>query len=84
MTEGGSVFVTPQLFDRIVASPRALIAIDTPRGEQILAQFRHFAVRSGNSIYAWNDSNGIASLREGGMSVPGSSRLPEALRESGV
>jgi hypothetical protein len=78
--EPGSVFVTPQLFERIVASPRSLLAIDTPRGDEILAQFRHFAVRSGSSIYAWADGGGIASLREGGVSVPGSQRLPEALR----
>lgn len=78
--EPGPVFVTPQLFERIVASPRALVAIDTPRGAEVLAQFKHFAVRSGNSIYAWSDDDGIASLREGGVSVPGSARLPEALR----
>ena len=78
--EQGPVFVTPQLFERIVASPRALVAIDTPRGAEVLAQFKHFAVRSGNSIYAWSEDGGIASLREGGVSVPGSARLPEALR----
>jgi hypothetical protein len=78
--EAGPVFVTPQLFERIVASPRALVAIDTPRGAEVLAQFKHFAVRSGNSIYAWGEEGGIASLREGGVSVPGSARLPEALR----
>jgi hypothetical protein len=78
--ESGSLFVTPQLFDRVVSSDRSLIAIETPRGAEILAQFRHFAVRSGNSIYSWNESDGIASLRETEVSVPGSARLPEALR----
>lgn len=78
--EAGPVFVTPQLFERIVASPRALVAIDSPRGDEVLAQFKHFAVRSGNSIYAWSEEGGIASLREGGVTVPGSTRLPEALR----
>lgn len=79
-SEQGPLFVTPQLFERIVASPRTVVAIDTPRGAEVLAQFKHFAVRSGNSIYAWSEDGGIASLREGGVSVPGSSRLPEALR----
>ena len=78
--ESGSLFVTPQLFDRIVSAERSLIAIETPRAAEVLAQFRHFAVRSGNSIYAWNESDGIASLRESEVSVPGSARLPEALR----
>ena len=78
--ESGALFVTPQLFDRIVSSERSLVAIETPRGAEVLAQFRHFAVRSGNSIYAWNESEGITSLRESEVSVPGSTRLPEALR----
>jgi hypothetical protein len=75
-----SAFVTPQLFERIVSAERVLIAIDTPRAEELLAQFRHFAVRTGNSIYAWNEADGLYSLREGEVSVPGSVRLPEALR----
>lgn len=78
--ESGTLFVTPQLFDRVVSSERSLIAIETPRAAELLAQFRHFAVRSGNSIYAWTDADGIASLRESEVSVPGSTRLPEALR----
>ncbi len=78
--ETGSIFVTAQLFERITSSERSLIAIDTPRGADVLAQFRHFAVRSGNSIYAWNEAEGLTSLREQGMSVSGSVRLPDALR----
>lgn len=78
--ETGSVFVTSQLFERITSSERNLIAIDTPRGADVLEQFRQFAVRSGNSIYAWNDASGLTSLRESGMSVSGSTRLPDALR----
>lgn len=76
----GPVFVTPQLFERIVAAERMLVAIDTPRAAELLAQFRQFAVRTGNSVYAWNENDGLYSLREGEVSVPGSVRLPEALR----
>lgn len=78
--ETGTVFVTPQLFDRIVESDRALVAIDTPRVSEIVEQFRHFAVRSGSSIYAWSEADGVTSLRESEVRVPGSTRLPEALR----
>lgn len=78
--EIGAIFVTPQLFDRIVSAERSLVAIDTPRGAEILAQFRQFALRSGNSIYAWSETEGITSLRDREVSVPGSARLPEALR----
>lgn len=78
--ESAPAFVTPQLFERIVGDDRALIAIETPRPEDVLTQFQKFAVRSGNSIYAWTEADGIVSLREGEVSVPGSARLPEALR----
>jgi hypothetical protein len=78
--EVGTIFVTPQLFDRIVSAERSLVAIDTQRGAEVLAQFRQFALRSGNSIYAWSDTDGITSLRDREVSVPGSARLPEALR----
>ena len=78
--ESSQVFVTPQLFDEIVGDEKGLIAIDTPRAEDILVQFRQFAVRSGNSIYAWSESEGITSLRGGDVSVPGSARIADALR----
>jgi hypothetical protein len=78
--EIAALFVTPQLVDRIVGSPRNLLAIDTARGDEVLAQFRQYAVRSGSSIYAWTEGEGITSLREREVSVPGSIRLPDALR----
>ena len=82
ISEGGpnQVFVTPQLFDEIVGDEKSLIAIDTPRVEDVLAQFKQFAVRSGNSIYAWTEGDGITSLRGGDVSVPGSARIADALR----
>ncbi len=82
-SDGASVFVTPKLFERIVGSERSLIAIETPRADEVLAQFRTFALRSGNSIYAWSEADGLQSLREGEVSVPGSTRLPDALRYVG-
>jgi len=83
-SESGDVFVTPRLFDRIVESERNIIAIETPRVDEVLAQFRHFALRSGNSIYAWSEADGLQSLREGEVTVPGSARLPDALRYVGT
>ncbi len=78
--ESSRWFVTPQLFDRIISGERAVLAIETARADELLAQFRQLAVRSGNSIYAWSEDVGIVSLREGQLTVPGSVRLPEALR----
>lgn len=78
--ENASIFITPELFERIVESERNLIAIDTPRDEEILAQFQRFALRSGRALYTWTERDGIVSLREGDVRVPGSMRLIEALR----
>lgn len=78
--ENTSVFVTPQLFERIVGSEGSLVAIDTPRMDDVLGQFRQFALRSGSSVYSWSEGEGITSLRESEMSVPGSQRLADALR----
>lgn len=83
-SDSGGVFVTPRLFDRIVESERNIIAIETPRVDELLAQFRHFALRSGNSIYAWSEADGLQSLREGDVSVPGAARLQDALRYVGA
>ncbi|HET9484312.1 MAG TPA: hypothetical protein VFO79_10180 [Xanthomonadales bacterium] len=81
--ENASVFVTPQLYEQIVGSDRNLIAIETPRPDEVLAQFRHFAVRSGSSIYWWNETEGVTSLRDSNASIPGSARLADALRHIG-
>jgi hypothetical protein len=78
--ENPSIFITPEVFERIVESERNLLAIDTRREEEILAQFQRFALRSGRAVYAWNEREGIVSLREGDVRVPGSMRLIEALR----
>ena len=76
----GEVFVTPALFDRILQSPHNLIAIHTANAADVLAQFRLLALRTGQSVYSWQDEAGIASLREREMRVPGSKRATDALR----
>ena len=75
----GEVFVTPALFDRIVQSPQNLIAIQTANAADVIAQFRMLALRTGQSVYAWQEDAGIASLREREMRVPGSKRATDAL-----
>ena len=74
------VFVTPKLFDRIVQSPQNLIAIETANSADVLAQFRLLALRTGQSVYVWQDDTGITSLRERDLRVPGSKRVTDALR----
>jgi hypothetical protein len=74
------VFVTPKLFDRIVQSPQNLIAIDTAHAADMVAQFRLLALRTGQSVYYWQEDAGITSLRERDVRVPGSKRVTDALR----
>jgi len=74
------VFVTPKLFDRIVQSAQNLIAIETANPAEVLAQFRMLALRTGQSVYYWQDETGISSLRDREARVPGSKRSGDALR----
>lgn len=78
--EQASIFVTPALWERIVTSDKHLIAIETKRAEQLVDQFRHFAVRSSSAIYLWNEGDGVQSLRDNLLSIPGSGRVADALR----
>ena len=78
--EQSSLFVTPELFERIVASERNLIGIETRRPDEVLEQFRRFAVMASRAIYFWEDGLGLVSLREESVIVPGTTRLIEALR----
>jgi hypothetical protein len=72
--------VVQKLLDRIVASTQRLVALDSSGTGELLAQLRVLAMRGGTSIYVWEPENGLASLREGGVGVPGSKRLTDALR----
>ena len=74
------VFVTPKLFDHIVQSPQNLIAIETADTADVIAQFRLLAMRTGQSVYCWQEDSGITSLREHDVRVPGSERVTDALR----
>lgn len=69
-----------KLLERIVASPMHLIALETANEAEMLLHMRVQAMRGGTSIYVWDPENGIDSLRESGLHVPGSKRMGDALR----
>ncbi|MCC6560464.1 MAG: hypothetical protein IT478_03825 [Xanthomonadales bacterium] len=79
-SEATSLFVTPKLYDDIAGCDKHLIVIESPRVDEIIAQFRQFAMRSGNSVYHWSEGTGVVSMRESELTVPGSQRFHEALR----
>ena len=72
--------LSSRLFDRVIASKQNLVVVETGDIADVLAQFRQFALRSGQSVYQWQDDLGISSLREGEVRVPGSKRMADALR----
>lgn len=74
------LLVTPKLFEQILKAEGNLIGIETPDVDETLAQFRQLAIRSGQSVYLWDPEAGISALRESELRVPGSKRLPDALR----
>lgn len=80
MVEKTEVLVTQKLLEEILKAPANLIALETLHVDDTLAQFRQLAMRTGTSIYVWEPENGIYSLREGGLRVPGSKRITDALR----
>ena len=78
--ESGDIPVSTRLFDRIIASKQSLIVVETSDVDGVLVQFRQFALRSGQSIYQWQEETGISSMRESEVRVPGSKRMADALR----
>lgn len=73
-------FVTPKLYEHILQSQHNLIAIETADADDVLARFRVLALRTGQSIYYWQEDAGITSLRDREVRVPGSKRVSDALR----
>ena len=78
--ESSDISVSNRLFDRVLASTQNLVVVETTDVDEVVTQFRQFALRSGQSIYQWQDDVGISSLRESEVRVPGSKRMADALR----
>lgn len=74
------LLITPKLFDQILKAEGNVLGLATADVDDSLLQFRQLAVRSGQSVYLWTPENGISSMRETDVHVPGSRRLADALR----
>jgi len=70
----------PGLVERIVDSATPVIALETGRPGVLLEQLRQAALRHGRAIYLWSAADGIGSLREPGVFVPGTRHVIDALR----
>src|SRR6187402_3772541 len=78
--KAAELLVTQKLLEQILKAPANLIALETAHGGDALNQFHTLAMRTGTSMYVWDPDNGISSLRESGLRVPGSKRITDALR----
>lgn len=69
-----------ELFDRILAANTAILVLETHQSEALIEQFRQLVRRSGQTVYLWRDGEGLSSLRESGVRVPGCLRASDTLR----
>jgi hypothetical protein len=68
------------VFDRILASSGPLVALQSSDPSMLVDQFRLVARRTGQAVYLWRHAEGLVSLRDAQMRVPGCVRLGDALR----
>lgn len=68
------------VFDRILSAAGPLVALRTNDPALLVEQFRLVARRTGQSVYLWRHGEGLVSLRDAQMRVPGCLRLGDALR----
>lgn len=69
-----------ETFERIIGAERPVIVLETAHAEELVVQFRFLAQRSGQVMYLWREGNGLHSLREGEVPVPGCLRMGDSLR----
>ena len=72
--------ITSALLNRILDSEHSLVLLRCADGDQLREQLRLHSIRTGQALYVWNDGDGLRSVREGQMPVPGSRRFIDALR----
>ncbi len=63
------------VFDRILSASGPLVALKTSDTALLVEQFRLVARRTGQAVYLWRHAEGLVSLRDAQMRVPGCLRL---------
>lgn len=70
------------LFDRILDADKAVVVLETARPDALIEQFRLRIRHSGQAVYVWREGQGLKSLRDQGVSVPGCERAGDTLRHA--
>jgi hypothetical protein len=69
-----------RLVEDLMGCAARVLVVHTPSAHAVLKEFRRVARLTGKSIYRYTEEVGIHSLKDGDFIVPGSKRLPDALR----
>lgn len=69
-----------EAFKQILDAEGPLVVFATAEPGELVEQFRLLARRSGQAVYHWLEGEGLRSLREGAVPVPGCLRLADTLR----
>jgi hypothetical protein len=67
-------------FERILSAPTPLVILRGREPQEVVDAFRAVARRTGQAAYLWREGEGLASLRDAQMRVPGCLRLGDVLR----
>jgi len=73
--------IASELLDTIVGAQRSLVVLRCDDAQRLLDLLRRHAIRTGQSLYAWNEETGLRSLRDAQVSVPSSLHFADALRQ---
>lgn len=79
-TEAASAQAGSQVFEHILNADAPLLTLETGQQDALVGQFRRRARHSGQAVYLWREGDGLHSLRETGVRVPGCLRLGDTLR----
>ncbi|HET6906228.1 MAG TPA: hypothetical protein VFH52_04690 [Rhodanobacteraceae bacterium] len=71
---------TSVLLNRIIGAEHSLVLLPCGESERLHEQLRLHSIRTGQALYVWSDGEGLRSVREGQLPVPGSRRFIDALR----
>lgn len=66
--------------ESIIEADTALVVLRTDQPDLLVEQFRQVTRRSGQTAYVWHSDQGLRSLREGDVRVPGCRRFGDTLR----
>lgn len=70
------------LFDRILDADRTVVVLETMQPDALIEQFRLLIRHSGQTVYVWHRDEGLRSLRDSGVRVPGCLRAGDTLRHA--